>query len=52
RCYTILDRLGVRMLRDPYTRKPFIHFYTTKRVGSLLVDSHAVKLLKGAAGSK
>ncbi|WP_340619071.1 phage major capsid protein, partial [Xenorhabdus entomophaga] len=37
RCYTILDRLGVRMLRDPYTRKPFIHFYTTKRVGSLLV---------------
>jgi HK97 family phage major capsid protein len=50
RCYTILDRLGVRMLRDPYTHKPFIHFYTTKRVGSLLVDSHAVKLLKAAEG--
>ncbi|MBD2779417.1 phage major capsid protein [Xenorhabdus szentirmaii] len=48
RCYTILDRLGVRMLRDPYTHKPFIHFYTTKRVGSLLVDSNAVKLLKVA----
>ncbi|MCP9266853.1 phage major capsid protein [Xenorhabdus sp. XENO-1] len=48
RCYTILDRLGVRMLRDPYTHKPFIHFYTTKRVGSLLVDSNAVKLLKAA----
>ncbi|PHM36483.1 Sb6 (fragment) [Xenorhabdus innexi] len=46
RCYTILDRLGVRMLRDPYTHKPFIHFYTTKRVGSLLVDSNAMKLLK------
>ncbi|CDG88045.1 phage major capsid protein [Xenorhabdus bovienii] len=50
RCYTILDRLGVRMLRDPYTHKPFIHFYTTKRVGSLLVDSNAVKLLKVAEG--
>ncbi|OKO99026.1 phage capsid protein [Xenorhabdus eapokensis] len=50
RCYTILDRFGVRMLRDPYTHKPFIHFYTTKRVGSLLVDSHAVKLLKAAGG--
>ncbi|MEX0445346.1 phage major capsid protein [Xenorhabdus sp. SGI246] len=50
RCYTILDRLGVRMLRDPYTHKPFIHFYTTKRVGSLLVDSNAVKLLKAAEG--
>ncbi|MEQ1964397.1 phage major capsid protein [Xenorhabdus khoisanae] len=52
RCYSILDRIGVRMLRDPYTKKPFVQFYTTKRVGSMLVDSHAVKLLKGAAGSK
>ncbi|BET98100.1 phage major capsid protein [Xenorhabdus taiwanensis] len=52
RCYTILDRLGVRMLRDPYTNKPFVQFYTTKRVGSLLVDSNAVKLLKAAAGGK
>ncbi|MEX0445515.1 phage major capsid protein [Xenorhabdus sp. SGI246] len=50
RCYTILDRLGVRMLRDPYTRKPFVQFYTTKRVGSMLVDSNAVKLLKMAEG--
>ncbi len=51
RCYTILDRIGVRMLRDPYTNKPFVHFYTTKRVGSMLVDSNAVKLLKaGDAG--
>lgn len=52
RCYTILDRMGVRMLRDPYTHKPFIHFYTTKRVGSMLVDSNAVKLLKAADASK
>ncbi len=52
RCYTILDRMGVRMLRDPYTNKPFIHFYTTKRVGSMLVDSNAVKLLKAAGEVK
>ncbi|MDE1484595.1 phage major capsid protein [Xenorhabdus bovienii] len=50
RCYTILDRMGVHILRDPYTHKPFIHFYTTKRVGSLLVDSNAVKLLKAGGG--
>ncbi|MBD2815245.1 phage major capsid protein [Xenorhabdus sp. Flor] len=52
RCYTILDRIGVRMLRDPYTNKPFVQFYTTKRVGSMLVDSNAVKLLKAAESSK
>lgn len=52
RCYTILDRIGIRMLRDPYTNKPFVHFYTTKRVGSMLVDSNAVKLLKAADGTK
>ena len=37
------------MLRDPYTNKPFVHFYTTKRVGAMLVDSNAVKLLKAGA---
>lgn len=52
RCYTILDRVGVRMLRDPYTNKPFVHFYTTKRVGSMLVDSNAVKLLKAGGAGK
>lgn len=52
RCYTILDRVGVRMLRDPYTNKPFVHFYTTKRVGSMLVDSNAVKLLKAGDAGK
>ena len=46
RAYWILDRMGVRMLRDPFTNKPYVHFYTTKRVGSMLVDSEAVKLLK------
>lgn len=49
RAYWIFDRVGIRSLRDPYTHKPYIHFYTTKRVGSMLVDSNAVKLLKLAA---
>lgn len=31
--YTVFDRVGVRILRDPYTNKPYVHFYTTKRVG-------------------
>ena len=49
RAYWIVDRIGVRMLRDPYTNKPYVHFYTTKRVGSMLVDSQAIKVLKQAA---
>lgn len=44
--YTIVDRIGIRSLRDPYTNKPYVHFYTTKRVGGMLVDSQALKLLK------
>ena len=44
--YIIVDRTGVRLLRDPYTDKPYINFYTTKRVGGSLVDSLAIKLLK------
>lgn len=49
RAYTIVDRMGTRMLRDPYTNKPFVGFYTTKRVGGMLVDSNAIKLIKLAA---
>lgn len=45
RAYTIVDRLGIRVLRDPYTNKPYVNFYTTKRVGGMLVDSEAVKIL-------
>ena len=44
RGYTIVDRMGIRVLRDPYTNKPFVHFYTTKRVGGMLVDSEAIKI--------
>lgn len=49
RGYTIVDRIGTRILRDPYTNKPFVGFYTTKRTGGMLVDSQAIKLLKVAA---
>ncbi len=48
RAYTIIDVQGVRTLRDPYTNKPFVQFYTTKRVGGMLEDSNAVKFLKAA----
>ena len=44
--YTIVDRVGIRMLRDPYTNKPYVGFYTTMRVGGFLKDSEAIKLVK------
>ncbi len=46
RAYMVVDRVGIRTLRDPYTAKPFVKFYTTKRVGGKVVNSEAVKLLK------
>lgn len=49
RGYTIVDRTGVRVLRDPFTNKPFVHFYTTKRVGGGVTNFEAIKLLKIAA---
>lgn len=48
RGYMIVDRIGVRILRDPYTNRPYVHFYSTKRVGGGLLDSNAIKLLKCA----
>jgi HK97 family phage major capsid protein len=47
--YLIVDRVGIRLLRDPYTAKPFVKFYATKRVGGEVVNSEAIKLLKLAA---
>ncbi len=47
--YQIVDRFGIRVLRDPYTSKPFVKFYTTKRVGGDVVNFDAIKLLKFAA---
>jgi HK97 family phage major capsid protein len=44
--YLIAERSATRVLRDPFTNKPFVHFYTTKRVGGKVLDSNAIKLLK------
>lgn len=46
RGYLIVDRQGIRQLRDPYTDKPRVIFYTTKRVGGAIIDSDAIKVLK------
>lgn len=46
RGYLIVDRVGIRVLRDPYSVKPYVLFYTTKRVGGGVQDFDAIKLLK------
>lgn len=46
RAYLILDRQGARVLRDPYTAKPYVLFYTTKRVGGGIQNFDAVKCLE------
>lgn len=46
RAYMIVDRIGIRVLRDPFTSKPNVLFYTTKRVGGAVVNFEAIKLLK------
>ncbi len=46
--YMIVDRQGIRTLRDPFTAKPYIQFYTTKRVGGDVVNFDAIKLMKTA----
>lgn len=48
RAYTVVDRMGIRMLRDPYSNKPYVGFYTTKRVGGAVVNSEAIKVAKFA----
>lgn len=47
--YTIVDRIGVRVLRDPYTAKPYIRFYSTRRTGGGAVNFEAVKFLQFAS---
>lgn len=47
--YTIVDRLGVRIQRDPYTSKPYVKFYTIKRTGGGAVNFEAVKFLRFSA---
>jgi len=49
RGYLIVDRAGVRILRDPYSAKPYVLFYTTKRVGGDVQDFDAIKLINFGA---
>jgi len=44
--YTIIDRLGLNIIRDPLTSKGFIKYYTTSRVGGAVTNFEAIKLLK------
>ncbi len=48
RGYVIVDRI-TQMLRDPFTAKPYVSFYTTRRVGGCVRDFRAIKLMKFAA---
>jgi HK97 family phage major capsid protein len=49
RGYLVVDRAGIQTLRDPFTAKPYVTFYTTKRVGGGVQDFNAIKLLKFSA---
>ncbi|WP_168464866.1 phage major capsid protein [Wolbachia endosymbiont of Ctenocephalides felis wCfeT] len=46
RAYKIVDGRGMRILRDPYTNKPHVRFFITKRVGGEVVNTSAIKILK------
>ena len=46
--YLIAERSATSILRDPFTNKPFVHFYATKRIGGQVMNSEAIKLLKFA----
>ncbi len=47
--YLVVDRIGVRVLRDPFTAKPYVVFYTTKRVGGGVQDFDALKIMQQKA---
>lgn len=49
RGYLVVDRKEINVLRDPYSAKPYVLFYCTKRVGGGVQDFNAIKLLKFAA---
>lgn len=51
RFYQIVDRTDIRVLRDPYTSKPYVRFYTTKRVGGDVIRKEAFKMLKCGASA-
>ena len=47
--YVIAERNETSILRDPFTNKPFVHFYAVKRIGGAVTNSEAIKLMKFAA---
>jgi HK97 family phage major capsid protein len=47
--YLIVDSVGTRILRDPFSAKPYVQFYTTKRVGGGLLNPEAMKVQRVAA---
>lgn len=49
--YLIVDRIGVRVLRDPYTKKPYVLFYTTKRVGGAVVNPLCLRAMNMAVNA-
>lgn len=49
RTYLIVDRMGTRVLRDPFSSKPYVHFYCTKRVGGGLLNPQPMRGLRVAA---
>lgn len=49
RTYLVLNRRGVSVLRDPYTAKPYVKYFTTKRIGGGVQHFESVKMMKFAA---
>ena len=47
--YLIAERAETQILRDPFTNKPFVHFYAAKRIGGGVANSEAIKLMKFSA---
>jgi HK97 family phage major capsid protein len=45
KCYLIVDRIGISVLRDPFSAKPYVQFYARKRVGGGVRNYQAVKIL-------
>lgn len=49
RGYVIAERAETSILRDPFSNKPFVHFYAVKRLGGAVANSEAIKLMKFSA---
>ena len=47
--YQIVDRQGIHVLRDPYSHKPYVEFYATRRVGGDVINFEALKVLNFSA---